>query len=584
MSHRASDDLAQVPHLAGDLGGKRQFVIRGDLAYVGEKGENGAEATYQNAEGAPIETTSPLGYNVGYWSSFFLNVSMIIGTGISSSILHGVGSVSLSLIYWVIGAAIAFSGTSVLIELASYFPSRSGSNVVYLEQAFPRPLYFWPLVFAFQVIVVRFNSGNAFVVASYLFRLSTHTPTDWEIKGVAIAVVTLVSALVIVHQKLSLHVINVLGVVKILTLVFITITGWAVLGGGFKHKVADPNANFRNSFKGTSSDGYGISNALVSIIYSYTGYENAVRFANEVKDPIRTIKNSTFTSVGIVFFLYFFVNIAYFAAIPAEAVLHSDLTTASLYFKTLFGAKAARGLTILPILSAVGNITAVITGQARLIREIGRQGVVPYPHIWVQTKPFGTPIFPVFIMWFFATFFIIVPPAGSAFNFINALQKYPSSFFLALMTVGLYFIRHQRAKVGLPRSSYRSWDFVNIFFFLTNAFLLVMPWVPPKGGLNDSSFGFFYGTAALVGLGFILLCGGYYVLWVKILPKLGNYQIRKIVVTHDDGSIGHQLINVPNDEVDEWDRKHDPAGHSITSADDNNVEYVNVDDEGKEKV
>lgn len=69
------------------------------------------------------------------------------------------------------------------------------------------------------------------------------------------------------------------------------------------------------------------------------------------------------------------------------------------------------------------------------------------------------------------------------------------------MTLGLYFIRHQRSKVGLPRSSYRSWDFVNVFFFLTNAFLLVMPWVPPKGGLNDSSFGFFYGTAALVGLG-----------------------------------------------------------------------------------
>lgn len=104
----------------------------------------------------------------------------------------------------------------------------------------------------------------------------------------------------------------------------ITITGWAVLGGGFKHKVADPNANFRNSFKGTSSDGYGISNALVSIIYSYTGYENAVRFANEVKDPIRTIKNSTFTSVGIVFFLYFFVNIAYFAASEWALPCNSD--------------------------------------------------------------------------------------------------------------------------------------------------------------------------------------------------------------------------------------------------------------------
>jgi hypothetical protein len=33
--------------------------------------------------------------------------------------------------------------------------------VVYLEQAFPRPKYFFPVAFAFQTIVLSFNSSNA---------------------------------------------------------------------------------------------------------------------------------------------------------------------------------------------------------------------------------------------------------------------------------------------------------------------------------------------------------------------------------------------------------------------------------------
>jgi amino acid transporter len=94
--------------------------------------------------------------------------------------------------------------------------------------------------------------------------------------------------------------------------VFITITGLVVLGG--HTPVANPTANFHKAFEGTSSDPYGISNALVSIIYSYQGYANAFNLLNEVKDPIRTIKRSAYSCTAIIFVLYFLVNIAYFAA------------------------------------------------------------------------------------------------------------------------------------------------------------------------------------------------------------------------------------------------------------------------------
>lgn len=67
----------------------------------------------------------------------------------------------LALFYWVIGYLVAYSMLAVYLEFASYFPSRSGSEVVYLEQSYPRPKYFFPTVFAMQTVLFSFSSSNA---------------------------------------------------------------------------------------------------------------------------------------------------------------------------------------------------------------------------------------------------------------------------------------------------------------------------------------------------------------------------------------------------------------------------------------
>lgn len=75
-----AESTKSVPSVLGSE--KREFVLRGDVAFVGEQGHNGAAATYQTVDGAPVEKESPLGYNVGWWTALFLNVSTMIGTGI----------------------------------------------------------------------------------------------------------------------------------------------------------------------------------------------------------------------------------------------------------------------------------------------------------------------------------------------------------------------------------------------------------------------------------------------------------------------------------------------------------------------
>jgi len=79
----------------------------------------------------------------------------------ASTILSGTGSVGLSLIFWALGFLISISSLSVYLEFAAYFPNRSGSEVVYLEQAYPRPRWLFPTTFAVQSVILSFSSGNS---------------------------------------------------------------------------------------------------------------------------------------------------------------------------------------------------------------------------------------------------------------------------------------------------------------------------------------------------------------------------------------------------------------------------------------
>lgn len=402
-------------------GASGTVLTEGSLEFTFAQGGNSSLPSYQEAAGAPVETNSPFGYFVGPVTVVFLNISMMIGTGVFSTpatILKGTGSVGLTLLYWPLGFLISLSSLTVYLEYAAYFPNRSGAEVVYLEQAFPRPIYFFPLAFAVQTVIFSFSSGNAIVLAQYLFRINGHTPSAWELKGTAVAGYTVAVLLLTFHTRAGFLLSNGIGIVKVITLIFIGITGLVVLGG--HTSVHNPTANFHDAFEGTTNSGYGVTNALVKIIFSYQGYANAFNVVNEVKNPVKTLRINAFSSLLVVAILYQLANIAYFAAVSKTELEHSTQIAASLFFQKVFGSSGAvRGLNFLIALSAFGNLLAVLLGQSRVIRECGRQGVLPFPRFWASTRPFGTPLGPFFVKWAMTLLMILAPPAGDVFNFSN---------------------------------------------------------------------------------------------------------------------------------------------------------------------
>lgn len=57
----------------------------GNLAFVEQQGGNESAPMYQEASGAPVETRSPLGYDVKWFTIIFLNIGQMIGTGVFST-------------------------------------------------------------------------------------------------------------------------------------------------------------------------------------------------------------------------------------------------------------------------------------------------------------------------------------------------------------------------------------------------------------------------------------------------------------------------------------------------------------------
>lgn len=60
-------------------------LTEGSLEFTVAQGGNNSLPSYQEASGAPVETTSPFGYFVGPVTIVFLNISMMVGTGVFST-------------------------------------------------------------------------------------------------------------------------------------------------------------------------------------------------------------------------------------------------------------------------------------------------------------------------------------------------------------------------------------------------------------------------------------------------------------------------------------------------------------------
>lgn len=131
-------------------------------------------------------------------------------------------------------------------------------------------------------------------------------------------------------------------------------------------------------------------------------------------------------------------------------------------------------------------------------------------------------------------------------NISSSLISYPLSIVNVFVSAGLIYIYlfPHRLPPGSWTPGIRATLPVTIFFFLSNLYLTVAPYVPPDAGesvYEDIP----YFLHCVVALGVFGAGAVYYVIWAIVLPWVGGYTLVKETVVGRDGWSRSVFVKTP---------------------------------------
>jgi basic amino acid/polyamine antiporter, APA family len=189
--------------------------------------------------------------------------------------------------------------------------------------------------------------------------------------------------------------------------------------------------------------------ALQLVLQTYDGWQSALYFAGEDKDPARNLPRAFIGGELVVIAVYLLMNVALLRVLPLPQLATSTLPAADAT-QLLVGARGGMLITALSAFSLLPLISAVMLMAPRILYAMGRDGMLP-PAVGFVDRA-GTPLVAMVItaggaLALLATRTFEVMSAMSAFF---AVASY-SGAFIALLVL-------RRREKDLPRP-FRVWGY-----------------------------------------------------------------------------------------------------------------------------
>ncbi|MDB5468758.1 MAG: hypothetical protein JWR84_318 [Caulobacter sp.] len=120
----------------------------------------------------------------------------------------------------------------------------------------------------------------------------------------------------------------------------------------------------------------GLIVAFRAIGGTYTGWSAAAYFAEEVRDPGKTIVRATFAGIALVTVIYVLANAAYLMVLSPAEMAGSNLVAADAAAR-VFGPAADGIVTAVSLISLVTILNAILMSQPHLVFAIARDAGIP---------------------------------------------------------------------------------------------------------------------------------------------------------------------------------------------------------------
>jgi len=293
-------------------------------------------------------------------------VGLIIGAGIfgTPSIVAGaMGSESQVVACWIGGGVFAVIGALCYGELATAFPS-AGGEYHFIQRAYGRSLAFLYGWARMTVIVAGSIAVFAYLFGDYLSRvvnLGANSSAIWA--ALVVVALTAVNYVGIREGKATQ---NIFTVLEVGGLVLIVVAGLLLAPA-----VAPAPAAPAGGGGGPWYMGAGIGTAMLFVLFTYGGWNDAAYISAEVRDRERNMVRALLTAIGIVAVLYVLVNLAYLKGLGLAAMARSDAVAADL-LKSVWGGTGEKLISIMIAIAALTSVNGSMIVGARSNYALGR--------------------------------------------------------------------------------------------------------------------------------------------------------------------------------------------------------------------
>jgi APA family basic amino acid/polyamine antiporter len=373
-------------------------------------------------------------------------LAVIIGSTLGIGILRTPGLVagqlhtrSTILTVWIIGGLYTLLGSICLTELGTMIPE-AGGYYVYARRAFGDRVGFavgWTDWLTYCGVLGYVSIALAEFLAVLLPSFGS------LVRPVAVGALIGFVAVQWAGVRVSSRVQELTTAIKFAAFLVLIVVGLGASGGAASRPIMSQGPD------GVRATWIGLVAALQAVVITYGGWQSALYFTEEDRDPNRNLPRSMIGGVLSIIVIYLLVNLALLTVLPIPDLAHSTLPAADAA-QRLVGSRGSQIIIALSLVSLVPLLNAIMMIGTRILFALGRDRL-----LWsgaAAVNAGGTPSVAAVVTTAVAVGLI----ATGTFQRLVAM----TSFFLAanyvVCTLALVVLRRREPNVPRP---FRAWGY-----------------------------------------------------------------------------------------------------------------------------
>ena len=295
-------------------------------------------------------------------------LAVIVGSTLGIGILRTPGLVAgqlpnptAILAVWIVGGLYTLVGAVCFAELGTMLPM-AGGYYVYARRAFGDAVGFavgWTDWVTYCAVL-----GYVSIAMGEFTALLVPSLGGGE-KAIAILVLAALAALQLAGLRISSRFQEITTVVKLGAFLTVVVAAMVFAPG---IPPGSGSASHATSFSG-------LIVALQSVVITYGGWQSALYFSEEDRDPDRHLPRSMIGGVAAVIVVYLLVNVALLLVLSIGDLARSTLPAADAA-QILLGGRGREIITILSVVSLPPMLNAILMIGTRILFAMGRDGLL----------------------------------------------------------------------------------------------------------------------------------------------------------------------------------------------------------------